>query len=129
MGWQPESMPRLDNLFKVFSRLNPSDSSKFPPCKCSTGFYVMLVADTDCSICCKVPASYTFVDGTHCEAGSWAYVPQRSLMRNLEDYPNATFFHVFRFLPSQDTEYIGSASRFTDVGPKFPFWGAGKRVW
>lgn len=131
VGWQPESMPLLDSFLKESSRLNPSDSSKSRSCKCSTDFLFESdsLTPTIVSVRRKVLAPYSLVDGTYLEVGSWACVPQRSLMRDPGNYQNATSFHGFRFVPSPGTEYVGNASRFTDVASKFPFWGAGKRVW
>ena len=74
----------------------------------------------------KVLAPYTFSDGTHFAEGSWACVPQRSLMRDTKNYPSAECFQGFRFVPSSGNQ---GGSKFTDTGPKFPIWGAGKRVW
>ncbi|KAM0802496.1 cytochrome P450 [Usnea florida] len=103
-AWQPENMPRLDSFLKESARLNPSDAI---------------------SIRRKVLAPYTFSDGTHFTEGSWACVPQRSLMRDVKNYPSASSFQGFRFMPSSGSP---CGSKFTDTGPKFPFWGAGKRV-
>ena len=124
LAWQPETVPRLDSFLKESARLNPSDASKSHSlyhCYCT-----WLTIAITVSVRRKVLAPYTFSDGTHFEEGSWACVPQRSLMRDNKVYASADCFQGFRFLSTSDS---GSASKFTDVGPTFPFWGAGKRVW
>ena len=109
-------MPRLDSFLKGSSRLNPSDSNKSVPVLQVTkaaSISKLEFADTGLQYLSVVRfAPCTLAGDTHLELGSWASVTQRSLMRETENYPNATGFHDFRFVSSQ-----GTASGLTDVAP------------
>lgn len=73
---------------------------------------------------------YAFNDGTHVPLGDWFCVPQRALMRDPAVDFHADVFDGARFvrdssLDSQSTKL----SKYTDLHPRFPFWGLERHAW
>ena len=76
---------------------------------------------------------FTFSGGFHVPAGNWISIPQRAIMRDEANYPNAAEFDAYRFLKLADdlnnekSQHV--AAKYTDVDVKYPFWGIGRRAW
>lgn len=81
----------------------------------------------------KALAPYTFQDGVHIPAGSWVCAPSRAVMLDPNYYSNPEEFDGYRFLdrsvPQEPPRDVVISSRFTDTGPKYLFWGHGRRAW
>lgn len=81
----------------------------------------------------KALSPFTFQDGMHIPAGSWVCAPSRAVMLDPNYYSNPEQFDGYRFLdrtvPQETPRNIAVSSRYTDTGPKFLFWGHGKRAW
>ena len=50
-------------------------------------------------------------------------------MRNAQYCPDPEEFQGFRFVASAHQGSSRAVTKFTDVGPAYPFWGASKRTW
>lgn len=94
------ALPLLDSFLKESARLSPSDSI---------------------SLRRKALTTFTFNDGTVVPKGSWACVPQRAIQGDAAYYDKPAHFDGHRFVKSRNA--------LTDIGPRFPFWGLGKRAW
>ena len=88
----------------------------------------MILTDvfTSVSLRRKVIIPYTFSDGTQIVAGQWLCAPQRAIMRDPVNYPEATTFKGFRFANDDATRTI---SKLIDTESRFLYWGLGKRAW
>ncbi|KAL8885607.1 MAG: hypothetical protein Q9192_006618, partial [Flavoplaca navasiana] len=99
-----DEMPLLDSFLKESARLYPSDSI---------------------SVRRKALSTFTFSDGSEVKKGEVACVPLRAMMRDDENYDEATVFNGFRFVNSDGSK---NTSKFADGDRKYPLWGLGRRI-
>lgn len=98
-----DGMPLLDRFLKKSARLDPSDSISVRRKALSTSF-----------------------DGSEEKKGEVACVPLRAMMRDPENYHEATTVNGFRFVNSEGTK---NTSKFAEGDRKYPLWGLGRRIW
>lgn len=100
-----DHMPLLDSFLKESARMYPSDSI---------------------SVRRKALSTFTFSDGSEVKKGEVACLPLRAMMRDPENYHEATAFDGFRFVNGDGTK---NTSKFAEGDRKYPLWGLGRRIW
>ncbi|KAL9122062.1 MAG: hypothetical protein Q9187_001387, partial [Circinaria calcarea] len=100
-------MPLLESFLRESARLSPLDAL---------------------SVQRKALKAFRFSDGSYVPKGNLVAVAQQCLMKDPKYYHNPMEFNGFRFVNPKGEGGAEAITKFTDVGPSFPFWGASKKT-